>query len=105
METTRLVGAAVFSAFIALNVWVTLIYVRKRISLDPRSTSNHAIMERFDSPEELQRFHEEVAAEVTARANAALSRYQQAMQREFAQMDPGIAQTYPIPKARFEDLI
>lgn len=104
-NTTHFVGAALLSAFIFLSVWGMYLYMYKRVSLDPHSAINHAISSRFDSVAEIHSYHAELAAEVCASANAALGRYQQAMQSEFAKMDPDIARHYPIPNARFEDFL
>ncbi len=102
---THLTGAVVISAFMALNVLAMYLYLRRRISLDPRSETNHAIAHRFDSTDELREFHVQEAAAVRAKANAALQRYRQAMSREMTSMDPAKASAYPVPHHSFEDLI
>lgn len=104
-DITHLVGAAVISGFLALNVLAMYLYMRRHVSLDPRSSMNHAVAERFDSVEELREFHEQEHSSVGARANAALSRYQRAMARELEAMDPNTARNYPQPTRRFEQLV
>lgn len=104
-HVTQITGAVVISAFMALNVLAMYLYLRRHISLDPRSETNHAIAQRFDSVEELQEFHAQEGAAVRAKANAALQRYRQAMSREMTAMDPVKASSYPIPNKSFDDLV
>lgn len=104
-DLTHFVGAVVISGFMALNVLAMYLYLRRRLSLDPRSETNHAITHRFDSVEELREFHSQEHAAVSARANAALGGYRRAMAKELAAMDPEKAKNYPQPTRRFEDLI
>jgi hypothetical protein len=104
-DLTHLVGAVVISGFLALNVLAMYLYLRRRIALDPRSASNHAIAHRFDSVDELREFHAQEHAAVGARANAALGRYQRAMASELAAMDPMQATKFPQPARRFENLV
>ena len=104
-DITHLVGAVVISGFLALNVLAMYLYLRRHVSLDPRSPMNHAVAERFDSVEELREFHEQEHGSVGARANAALSRYQRAMAHQIGAMDPTTARNYPQPTGRFEQLV
>lgn len=102
---THLTGAVVICAVIPLSVLAVYLYLRRRISLDPRSETNHAIAQRFDSVEELHEFHRQEQAAVRAKANAALQRYHRAFSRERAAMDPAKASGYPVPNKSFDDLI
>lgn len=104
-DLTQFVGAAVISSFMALTVLAMYLYLRRRLSLDPRSGTNHAVVHRFDSVDELREHHAQEQAAVRARANQALARYRLAMANELAGMEPKRAERYPQPTCRFEDLV
>ena len=104
-DISHVVGAIVISAFLALNVVAMYLYLRRRVSLDPRSEINHAINARFDSTDELHDFHEQEIASVNARADAALGRYKQELAGAVAAMDPIHASKYASPNRSFSEII
>lgn len=104
-DISHLVGAVVISAFLALNVVAMSLYLRRRVSLDPRSEINHAVSARFDSTDELADFHAQDIASVNARADAALGLYKQKFAGAVAAMDSIHANKYAPPNRSFSDLI
>ena len=104
-DLTQLVGATVISGFIGLSTLAMFLYLRRRVALDHRSPTNHAIVARFDSVEELREFHAQEHAAVHAGADAALARFQRAVSAKKATMDPKRAELYPQPTRCFCELI
>jgi hypothetical protein len=104
MDLNLLIGAGMLSGFLAGNVYCCYVYLRRRISLDPRSPVNHAIARRFDSELELTTFHQSNDASVLARANQALGVWGQRFQAFLDDKDPDLARLYRAPTGAFQDV-
>jgi hypothetical protein len=101
MDLPTIVANLVLSLFIALNVYCLYLYIKRRIPLDPESAMNHAILRRFKSARELERFHEAHAKNVLIRANKALGTYACHFRAALGGLDPRVAERLRAPKATF----